>query len=57
MTVESGMMVDQAKREALCRAIVDSPTYRLAHEDLELLADDDLRPVRMQLELAKPGRA
>ncbi len=32
------------------------PTYRLAHEDVELLAEDDLRPLRLQLELLKPER-
>ena len=39
------------------RAIVESPTYRLAYEDSELLGHDDLRPVRLQLELLKPERA
>lgn len=38
------------------RAIVESPSYRLAYEDLELLGDDDLRPLRLQLELLKPER-
>jgi hypothetical protein len=31
-----------------------SPSYTLAEQDLELLAHDRLRPVRMQLELLKP---
>ncbi len=30
------------------------PAYRLASEDLEFLAKDDLRPLRLQLELLKP---
>lgn len=35
-------------------AILASPSYRLANEDLELLARGELRPVRLQLELLKP---
>ena len=35
------------------RAIVESSTYRLAYEDIELLNRDDLRPLRLQLELLK----
>ena len=31
-----------------------SPTYRLAFDDPEFLYRDELRPVRMQLELLKP---
>lgn len=38
------------------RAILDSPAYRLAYEDDELLALDELRPLRLQLELLKPER-
>ena len=37
-------------------AILESPTYRLAHEDLELLSEEELRPLRLQLELLKPER-
>jgi uncharacterized protein (TIGR00730 family) len=44
----------EAEREKLVAAIFDSPSYRLAHEDLEFLAMDDLRPLRLQLELLKP---
>ncbi|MGE0606467.1 MAG: LOG family protein [Pirellulales bacterium] len=36
------------------RAILDSPTYRLAARDVDFLARPELRPVRMQLELLKP---
>ncbi|ENT9821420.1 3-isopropylmalate dehydrogenase, partial [Pseudomonas aeruginosa] len=32
------------------RAIRESPTYRLAYEDIELLGQDELRPLRLQLE-------
>ena len=38
------------------RAILESPTYRLAYEDMELLTQKDLRPLRLQLELLKPER-
>ncbi|MHA3902451.1 LOG family protein [Castellaniella sp. WN] len=38
------------------RAIIKSPTYRLAYEDMDLLAQKDLRPLRLQLELLKPER-
>ncbi len=38
------------------RAIIESPTYRLAYEDMDLLSEDDLRPLRLQLELLKPER-
>jgi len=38
------------------RAIIESPAYRLAYEDGDLLAQDDLRPLRLQLELLKPER-
>lgn len=34
--------------------IQDSPSFRLAHEDVEFLRRDELRPVRLQLELLKP---
>lgn len=38
------------------RAIRESPTYRLAYEDIELLGQDELQPLRLQLELLKPER-
>lgn len=41
-------------REDLSRTIQNSPAYRLAYEDVEFLRDDELRPVRLQLELLKP---
>ena len=42
--------------EERLRAIQESPTYRLAYEDADLLGQDDLRPLRLQLELLKPER-
>jgi uncharacterized protein (TIGR00730 family) len=44
------MLDDDARLER----ILASPSYRPAHEDLELLNLPALRPVRMQLELLKP---
>jgi uncharacterized protein (TIGR00730 family) len=35
-------------------AILASPTYKLAELDVDLLRHEELRPVRMQLELLKP---
>ncbi len=42
--------------DAQLTAILESPSFRLAQEDVELLAQDELRPVRLQLELLKPDR-
>jgi uncharacterized protein (TIGR00730 family) len=39
------------------QAIMQSPSYRLAERDIDLLAQPELRPVRMQLELLKPELA
>jgi len=38
------------------RRIHESPAYRLAYEDTELLNQDGLRPLRLPLELLKPER-
>jgi uncharacterized protein (TIGR00730 family) len=45
---------EAAERQDLSQAIKNSPAYRLAYEDVEFLRDDELRPVRLQLELLKP---
>ncbi|MEM7313707.1 MAG: 3-isopropylmalate dehydrogenase, partial [Planctomycetota bacterium] len=37
--------------------LVDSPSYRVAFRDPDFLGREDLRPVRMQLELLKPEKA
>ncbi|MGE3877094.1 MAG: TIGR00730 family Rossman fold protein [Parvibaculaceae bacterium] len=50
-------MSGPADRSALMTAILDSPSYRLAEADTDLLGADDLRPLRLQLELLKPERA
>lgn len=47
-------MPDQSEREALQAAIRNSPSYRLAHDDPGFLALDELRAVRLQLEMMKP---
>jgi uncharacterized protein (TIGR00730 family) len=39
--------------EANRQAILDSPSYRLAEYDIDFLKRDEIRPVRMQLELLK----
>lgn len=44
-------------RERLTDKIIANPAYRLANRDPDLLQSDDLRPVRLQLELLKPERA
>ena len=49
-------MTPPAAPDEHLRAILDSPTYRLAYEDIDLLGQDDLRPLRLQLELLKPER-
>ena len=36
------------------RAVRQSPSYRRADRDLDFLSQDELRPVRLQLELLKP---
>jgi uncharacterized protein (TIGR00730 family) len=54
MNAESGEAVDAAERGVLLRAIENSPSYRLAHQDPDLLASDESRGMRLQLELLKP---
>ncbi len=52
----AGDPVSEAERDALSQAISASPSYRLAYEDQDFLTSDDLRPLRLQLELLKPER-
>jgi hypothetical protein len=47
---------NHAEREELLRALKESPSYVLAYEDVQMMQDDDLRPVRLQLELYKPDK-
>ncbi|RTZ41083.1 TIGR00730 family Rossman fold protein [Candidimonas sp. SYP-B2681] len=48
---------DAERRHALQEAIQQGQAYTLAQEDIAFLASEDLRPVRMQLELLKTEHA
>ncbi|SHG81869.1 LOG family protein [Pollutimonas bauzanensis] len=48
---------DADRRHALQEAIQQGQAYALAQEDIAFLASEDLRPVRMQLELLKAEHA
>ena len=50
-------MTDSDRTTRLQQEILQNPAYKLAYEDADLLAKDDLRAVRLQLELLKPERA
>jgi len=49
--------MDPQERQAAIERILKSPSYRVAYQDLEFLADPKLRPTRMELELLKPELA
>lgn len=42
------------KRDDLVQAIISGDAYHLAYEDKAFMASDELRPIRLQLELLKP---
>src|SRR6185295_6230841 len=42
------------QRRAMLGAIHQAPSYRRAYQDIDFLSRDELRPVRLQLELLKP---
>ena len=44
-------------KAANLKAILASPSYKLAEQDVDFLARPELRPVRLQLELLKPEMA
>ncbi len=46
--------MNDADASANIARIVQSPSYRVAYRDTELMTGPDLRPVRMELELLKP---
>ena len=46
-------MADPFETDAARDALLASPAYRIAFEDLAFLARQELRPVRLQLELQK----
>ncbi|WP_417809358.1 LOG family protein [Thioclava sp.] len=50
-------MISEHERDALTAAILENPAYRLAYGDADLMEEDDLRPLRLQMELLKPERA
>ncbi len=50
-------MTDSDWQIKLQQEIMQNPAYKLAYEDADLLSKDDLRAVRLQLELLKPERA
>lgn len=51
------MTSSKKSRERNLQAILESSSYCLAEQDIEFLAQAELRPVRMQLELLKPELA
>ncbi len=46
--------LNDEERARLIRILKGSAAYRVAYEDISFLNQDDLRPVRLQLELLKP---
>jgi len=46
--------IDESGRIALVKALEESSSYRLSYEDSDFLDSNDVRAVRMQLELLKP---
>jgi uncharacterized protein (TIGR00730 family) len=50
-------MDEEQQREVKLQTILQSPSYRLAYEDIDFLEDPELRPMRVQLELLKPELA
>jgi uncharacterized protein (TIGR00730 family) len=56
MTIAPPVTAHEATAQRPARSC-DSASYRLAFEDAEFLHSEDLRPVRLQLELLKPERA
>ena len=46
--------VSPKERRRLLASIMNSPTYRKAYQDKEFLGTEELRPVRLELELLKP---
>jgi uncharacterized protein (TIGR00730 family) len=51
------VLTDDQRAQRNLRQILASSSYRLAERDIDLLAQPELRPVRMQLELLKPELA
>ncbi len=49
--------LSESQIKQLQNKIIMSQSYKLAYADTEFLASDDLRPLRLQLELLKPEQA
>ncbi len=47
-------IVNQEEMAERIRAIVENPSYRLAYMDTDFIRSDELRPLRLELELLKP---
>ncbi len=47
-------MVGQEKLKERLAEIMNHPSYRLAYHDFDFMSREDLRPVRLELELMKP---
>ncbi len=47
-------LADDPEAAARVRAILESPTYRIASEDLDFLASDPVRGLRLQMDYLKP---
>ena len=48
---------EEKEAEARVKAIMDSPTYRIASEDLDFLAGDTVRGLRLHMDYLKPELA
>ncbi len=55
--IESSAHLTPHQVEQLQDEILQNQSYQLAYEDKDFLSSDDLRPVRLQLELLKPEQA
>ena len=49
--------ISAAKIKKMLKKVMSSPTYAKAYKDLDFLQIEELRPVRLQLELLKPEMA
>lgn len=47
-------MSDQNEVEARLQAIMEHPSYRLAYRDPDFIGSEELRPLRLEMELLKP---
>lgn len=47
-------MNDQQDEQARLKAIMEHPSYRLAYRDPDFIGSEELRPLRLEMELLKP---